>query len=100
MTSIERDLLTREFFGFEVRFENGKFGKSARWDNNFHPDNPNFMQNVNWVVYENGDKSKVIVNFYLDKTNSGNNYTYKVLDYVDSFEHIVFNVWKGQLKKL
>ncbi len=63
MTQQENAILTTELFEFEVRITDSKFGKTAKWENHYHPENPNYMQNVIWYVYENTDKSKVIVKF-------------------------------------
>jgi len=65
--------LLREFFASDVRFHDGL----AKWENYKHPENPNFMQIVNWAAHEaNGN---LIVKYYLDKTAVNLNHTHAVI---------------------
>lgn len=96
ITTISEDL-QREFFEFDVKIMDSKFGKFAKWENHKHPENSNFMQTVNWVAYENGDKSKIIVRFSLDKTYN-TMHDVEVLDHTGDFNEIVFKYWNSQSK--
>ena len=86
--------LLKEYFLFNVQISDSPYGKMAKWENNKHPENPNFMQVVNWCVTENKSQNIAIVRYYLDKTCSYKNHIVCALPIVGTFEDTVFNYWK------
>lgn len=93
MTTLENEVLSREMFAFDVSINLSKF--FAKWSNNFHPENPNFMQSVNWFAYLSGDGSKLIVSYCLDKQITYP-ITHEIIDFTGDFTDMVYSTWKEQ----
>lgn len=86
------DPLKYEFFKFDVKITESRFGFTARWDNYKHPDNPHFQQQVHWIAYENSDKTSVIIRFSLD-LQMNHIYDFETIPYNGNFEQTIFDYW-------
>ena len=85
-----KNALLKELFQFEVRIK----GDVATWENNKHPENPDFQQVVFWMAYV--ANNKLVVRYYLDKTNISRSKIQSVSLMGDkSFEEAVFEYWKN-----
>lgn len=90
---MKKEDLEFELFQMSVKITNTENGKMAKWENNKHPDNNNYMQIVYWMAFENVDKTKIIIRYSLDNQLS------KIYDHVcieninNNFNELLFNFW-------
>ena len=60
-----------------MKTETNRFGeKVTTWQSNKHPDNPNFMQTVNWFIWEKPN-GKITICYNLG-SGSKNNFLYNM----------------------